>query len=602
MSETQLRASQLIMTFGPGAMVDFPDDSVLVAGLEHWSYSPEDIRRIDEPRLAAKLARLLQDRDTGLVPPPPELRAPPPASDEQQGRFPHISAWRFPEWFIVQEAEFTPRGFRRRRLIHRNSLTKGKFRDTGGKNRPVVPVRFVRACRRGHIGDIDWPAFVHGAQTGCGRDLWVEERGTSGDLDEIWIVCECGENRAMSQAARLELRALGNCNGSRPWLGVANREGCGQPNRLLNRSASNAYFPQLLSVISIPDARSPVDDVVRALWDDFLADVETVDDLHKVRNKPTPGAKLAGIPDEVVMTAIARVGHGAGPELDRAVKDVEFEALADAAGQTGAQQPHSDFQVEALPVSEWQTTWNGAIERVVLAHRLREVVAQVGFTRFEAVSPDIDGELDLNVERAPLGFNLSWLPAVENRGEGVFLRFKAQEIDHWLKRPAVITRGEQLQAGFALWQRDHEGTERRFPGLPYILLHSLSHLLMTAVSLECGYPASSLRERIYALPGRYGILIYTGSPDAEGTLGGLVQTGREISRHLRRALDLGGLCSNDPICAYHHPADHDHQPLLGAACHGCLLIAETSCEQRNEFLDRALVVPTVEALGAEFFC
>ncbi len=123
------------------------------------------------------------------------------------------------------------------------------------------------------------------------------------------------------------------------------------------------------------------------------------------------------------------------------------------------------------------------------------------------------------------------------------------------------------------------------------MLHSLSHLLMTAVSLECGYPASSLRERVYASPGQYGILAYTGSSDAEGTLGGLVEAGRRIREHLRHALELGLLCSNDPICAFHRPEQHDPQALLGSACHGCLLVAETSCEQHNDFLDRALVVP-----------
>ena len=78
-------------------------------------------------------------------------------------------------------------------------------------------------------------------------------------------------------------------------------------------------------------------------------------------------------------------------------------------------------------------------------------------------------------------------------------------------------------------------------------------------------------------------------------------TGRDIARHVARALELGRLCSNDPVCAHHAPAPPDQQPLHGAACHGCLLIAETSCEQRNDFLDRALVVATVEGLKAEFF-
>jgi hypothetical protein len=137
--------------------------------------------------------------------------------------------------------------------------------------------------------------------------------------------------------------------------------------------------------------------------------------------------------------------------------------------------------------------------------------------------------------------------------------------------------------------------------LPYYFLHSLSHLLLTVISLDCGYPASSLRERVYAAPGRYGILIYTGSSDAEGTLGGLVQAGRDIKRYLLLALEHGRLCSNDPICAHHTPMQHDQQRLLGSACHGCLLVAETSCEQSNNFLDRSLVVQTIEGLGAEFF-
>ena len=78
--------------------------------------------------------------------------------------------------------------------------------------------------------------------------------------------------------------------------------------------------------------------------------------------------------------------------------------------------------------------------------------------------------------------------------------------------------------------------------------------------------------------------------------------GKTIGRSLERALELGRLCSNDPVCAQHDPADpHEERFLHGAACHGCLLIAETSCERRNELLDRALVVPTVATPDAAFF-
>jgi hypothetical protein len=137
-----------------------------------------------------------------------------------------------------------------------------------------------------------------------------------------------------------------------------------------------------------------------------------------------------------------------------------------------------------------------------------------------------------------------------------------------------------------------------------VLLHTLSHLLMQAVAMRCGYPASSIRERIYvdAKSQRFGLMLYTASPDAEGTLGGLVGQARHIAAHLSVALRAGGLCSNDPVCAQHSPGqDMEGRWLHGAACHGCSLIAETSCEMHNDYLDRALVVPTLAVPGAAFF-
>lgn len=134
------------------------------------------------------------------------------------------------------------------------------------------------------------------------------------------------------------------------------------------------------------------------------------------------------------------------------------------------------------------------------------------------------------------------------------------------------------------------------------MLHSLSNLLIKTVSLECGYAASSIRERIYAGDSGYGILLCTGTSGSEGTLGGLVEVGKRIEHHLAAAIEFGRLCSNDPVCPQHKPDDTQEERFLhGSACHGCLLIAETSCERRNEFLDRVLVVNTVEAADAAFF-
>ena len=288
--------------------------------------------------------------------------------------------------------------------------------------------------------------------------------------------------------------------------------------------------------------------------------------------------------------------------LDKSIKQAEVETLLTSQDEMGSDQPEGDFYARNFPLRGDRPRVLSAIHRIVLVHRLREVLVQVGFTRFESALPDIDGELSLDVRRASLAREISWLPAVENRGEGVFIAFEKDALDQWSERQDVRRRGLELFEGFNAWKKRQSATLDNFPGVKYIFLHSLSHLLITAVSLECGYSASSIRERIYAGESGYGILLCTGTPDSEGTLGGLVQTGRHLEYHLQNGVEIGRLCSNDPVCAQHKPNSVQEERFLhGAACHGCLLIAETSCERRNEFLDRALVVPTVEGLSAEFF-
>lgn len=592
----QIRQSQVVTTFGPGAMLDLPNHSVLVGGLDFWSAGGNEIF---EPRLVEKLARLLDV-------PALKLNTPPPDPDDPTAPPSGITGWQFPEWFITQDVD--PGGLfaatRSRLLVHRSALTKGKYVDQNKKKRAVVPVRFVRACRCGHIGDIDWYSFVHQGKSECAarhRQLWIDERGTSGDLSEVWIRCDCKAERNMAQAALIQNLALGNCDGSRPWLGAYTKESCGEPNRLLIRTASNAYFPQLMSVISLPDRDVIVKQAVDAAWE-FLEAVEDLEQLRYERKKAKVKAALEGISDGEVFAELQERRSGVGGPL-KSVKEAELETLVASKEEVGEDRPDGSFFARALPRAVWDYPWMSSIERVVLVHRLREVVAQVGFTRFEAAAPDIEGELDVGVRRAALAREITWLPAVENRGEGIFLQFRQDAVTAWLQQTGVRERGRKLDSGFNCWRQEHQGTARQFPGLPYIMFHSFSHLLITAVALECGYPASSIRERIYALPNvGYGVLLYTGSSDAEGTLGGLIQVGRRIHEHVRNALELGELCSNDPVCAQHEPQNaHEQRFLHGAACHGCLLIAETSCEQHNDFLDRALVVPTVENLGIEFF-
>jgi hypothetical protein len=314
-------------------------------------------------------------------------------------------------------------------------------------------------------------------------------------------------------------------------------------------------------------------------------------------------ARLAPFAADEVLAAILAVRSGRTDE--RPVKQVELDALLAVPEGFGDDVPvDQNFHARRLPGRLWRRSARSkGIAAVIQLHRLREVMALVGFTRLEAVTPDIHGEYETDVERAQIAIEPSWFPAVENRGEGVFVQLDGTAVAEWLGRPEVKARLDALESGHTRWTKEHR-SKRLFPGGPYVLLHTLSHLLIQSLAMRCGYAASSIRERIYAdsTGGRFGILLYTGTSDSEGTLGGLVQQARHLEDHLANALRMSALCSNDPICAQHAPGQSmEDRWLSGAACHGCALVAETSCEMRNDYLDRALVVPVVGVPDAAFF-
>lgn len=593
----EIRQSQLVSTFGPGSMIDLPNHAALVSGLEYWT-APSPDREIFEERLAAKVARVLDLNAIRLYRPPVD---PPDAVTPQAG----VRAWLFPQWFVVQREWTSSGGTRSRRLAPYKALERGRFPDRDRSKQKVVPVRFVQACINGHISDIDWPRFTHKPGDPCKRELWLDERGTTGEIADITVRCECGSSRPLVQASQREAQALGFCRGERPWLGPFSDEKCGgengpvQPNRLLIRSATNAYFPQVMSAISIPDASAALRQAVDLTWAD-LEYVESMSDLEREMRKAKNKSILEPHPPAALLAEVMRRKGGLAP-VPKTVKQAEIETLMSAEESVGEDTPSGDYYAKRLGLREPRAGATSKIDRVVLVHRLREVRAQVGFTRFEPVVTDLEGELNLDVRRASIAREISWVPAVENRGEGVFIALDRNALRDWRERPAVRKRGEALLGGFQAWQARH-GDHSHFAGIDYVLLHSLSHLLITALSLECGYGATAIRERIYVGAEGYGVLLFTGSPDSEGTLGGLVHASRRLDRILLEACDMGMLCSNDPVCAQHEPSDpREERFLTGAACHGCLLIAEPSCERRNELLDRALVVPTVAEHGAEFF-
>ena len=358
-----------------------------------------------------------------------------------------------------------------------------------------------------------------------------------------------------------------------------------------------------MSALSLPEHGTQLEEAVRSLWDD-LQIVENSAELAFMRKKPKVATKLAGHSNEEILGAIVRLKHGGSDE--QPVKLVELDALLAAPAGYGDDVPiDPDFHARRLPESAWRSgSLTDPIAAVVQLHRLREVLALIGFTRFDAITPDIHGEYDSDVQRAELALDPRWFPAIENRGEGIFIQLRrrrsrrmacAPRCHRPARRAGWRTRG--IHASDAM-------SSGRFPAAPTCCC-TRSRTCSCSRS-RCGAatrPAPSASESMSTMRTVVSaLLLYTASSDAEGTLGGLVTQARHIGFHLAVALRAGGLCSNDPVCAQHSPGEGmEDRWLHGAACHGCALIAETSCEMRNDYLDRALVVPTLSVPDAAFF-
>ena len=578
-----MRPSQVVTQFGPGSLVDLPELSMVLGGIDEWNDSTS--RLIGEPRLQRALG-VTHFRN------PPYLKW-----REGVGGLP---ARIFPRYLVCPRCnrlahheafEFNQRG---KKHICKAGNCRGK-----GKA-PAYPARFMVACANGHLDDFPWHSWVH-PDISCNEELRLSDSGQTGSITDIFVNCELHDAHqplalAFSAAGK---KRLSKCRGNRPWLDDTDPTPCDQDLRVLLRGASNAYFAVSASALSIPPWSNPIQIAV-AKHDEALAKVETFEDLEgflKYGNYPDLDAYDA----EQLWDAVSRM-RGLDEDSDPA--ELRREEYAAFLGSTGPIDYRAEFKVspEQLPEEAIRV-----FDDVVRAVRLREVRALRGFTRIDSV-PDIGdlGEVEaIKVGLAPLSRSRqSWLPGVELRGEGIFITLNQANLTSWEGQANVLAYGKKhLEAQREYYaDRAMEPPTSRTPR--FILVHSIAHLLMRRLELECGYSGSSIRERIYCDDKMAGFLIYTATPDSEGTLGGLVELARptDLGPMLGRALQEAELCSNDPLCVSRDPFGRDSH-LNGASCHACLLIPETSCEHGNHYLDRSLVVRTLkwsEGTGVEF--
>ncbi len=470
----------------------------------------------------------------------------------------------------------------------------------------VLPARFLVACEKGHLDDFPWHYFVHRGTSTCTGAIRLRELGVSGEAADIIVMCDaCSTQRRMSDAFGEEgTLSMPACRGRRPHLRDFEEQGCDQQMKAILLGASNSWFGLTLAALSVPTAVDTLSQQVEAHW--LILEKVTSTDILTAFRAIGQLQPFLQVGDDALWDAIERKRSGGIPDATEArnLKAPEWRVLIHPASAPRL----PDFQIHAVSPPP---AYAHLIRQVVLAEKLREVSACVGFTRITSPG-DFAESGDLAEEhRAPLSRkNPTWVPAGEVRGEGIFLEFDEAAIQSWCARPAVAAFEHDALVAHRRWRRARRipDPQAGFPGVRYILLHSFAHALIRQVALECGYAVASIRERIYALPPTdtdgpmAGVLLYTAAPDSEGTLGGLVRLGTAhiLERHITAALDAMRLCASDPLCAEHTPL-MEPQTLHGAACHACLFAPETSCERGNKYLDRSLLIPTVDQDGRSFF-
>jgi hypothetical protein len=357
-------------------------------------------------------------------------------------------------------------------------------------------------------------------------------------------------------------------------------------------------------VLSIPDAGDAIDAQVEEFWTGELEKIEDVNVLGVLLGMDRY-RRLSPHGVEKIWAAMVKRRTRGSDDARLDLKVPEWEVFKNP--DTAPKMRDFELREEQVPAG-----FEDVIESVVLAERLREVRALLGFTRLD---PPAGEEWDFQTrgDRRTVPLTRSpptWVPASEVRGEGIFLRLREDAVAQWLEQVVIAQRSMAFLASHIAWRnaRGLRPPDGANPGLRFVLLHTLAHVLMRQLSMECGYSAASLRERIYSRdPDQEGgpmagILIYTATPDSEGTLGGLVSLGRpeELGRHLATALVTANLCASDPLCA-ERPPTPDGRTIHAAACHACLFVSETSCEAGNRYLDRNVLSDTVNLSGLSFF-
>ena len=639
MARPEFRRSQGIVPFGVGAIIDFPNESLMAAGLDAWTIElrPEaatalkEATCISEPRLQARLSHELDREISGLYMPP---EAPDYTSRQNSGFIgPVLTAAtpfvRFPNW------HFCPR-CRAMQYVPWNSPSNATNEDLRCKNSDfrrqaktstqpcselplfrrtrLVPVRFIIACSNGHIADFPWTKWAHSGGKGCGEEpgtLHLVSTGGAG-LDGIKVECsKCDSYKTMKGAFNpngfKEITGL-TCPGDRHWLGPnASEANCQEPVQVVQRGASNVYFPRVVSSILIPPYSETLHQVLdnQGIWN------EICDILDNIRVDGEPAittdmfkskAIKYGIEPDVFTEAIMEkylhpeTWSGTTDGSESAYRFTERQAFL---GSRPLPRERDEFDIRKTNITDYGHTVKDYFNEIVLITRLRETRALTGFSRVTPYDGDQDRLASLSKKK------LSWLPAVSSSGEGIYLELDDEMLRDWEGvHPDISDRINLINNNWAKVCAEKGATYKPYTSR-LLLAHTFSHLIMRQLSFDCGYDSSSLKERLYVSnepeQKMCGILIYTAGGDSEGSLGGLVRQGEKgkLEATINAAVKNAAFCASDPLCL--ESVGQGYYGLNLASCHACTLMPETACEMGNRVLDRALIVGSETNLLGGYF-
>lgn len=615
-----IRRAQLISPFGVGSMnVLVGGSSVVTAGLDHW-FDGDNIDLHDYKIDEWRLERRLGVRHFRL---PPDYRTSSGRGLQEPNLRLTVPALRFPRW------SFCPYCKR----LHEHPLAlQGRARcadpkhDAKGSQAPVLAqVPFVVACERGHLADFPWREWVHRSLRPSCQGVMRLTSGGGGSLSGQRVTCEaCKATRPLtgitstardqesSEGSTVLTQSLAgggdtfDCAGWKPWLGD-HTEPCGRSLRATLRGASNVYFPLIESSIYLPQKHTAPEDLMQILRKPQFSMLGVLREVGQL----TPAAVRK-------TDAFGLLERYRDDELQAAVDDLfapvtDQELSLDDTSQTEWRRPEhallrdaivdNDLTVSA-PTSDFDAILADAFSRVRLIETLRETRALWGFTRLNS------GGLKLREGKARLWKHMpsvatEWLPAYEVRGEGIYLELDESRLAAWEARPEVLERANLIVRRYGAVVADRGLADREL-GPRLVLLHTIAHLLINQLIFECGYSSASLRERLYVAGGESpmaGVLIYTAAGDSEGTMGGLVRMGQpgNLERVWDAAIAAAEWCSTDPICMEAGEGGQGPDSCNLAACHACALLPETSCEEFNRFLDRGLVIGSLQNPSVGYF-